>query len=163
MLLFWICSYGGPWLGDSCKGLWFRSSPSEVPDSGPDLQRFLLPAYSLRGLKLTSGPAEVLTQVYSLESLIFMPGLQWSLTLAHLLSSCSLVSASMFAVSRLIQPRSLAQSCFLKYPWSGSAPVPAEFTVQGPLWPRSLAQPYSCGVCCLRPALSQVAGLVLLL
>lgn len=83
MSLFWICSYGGFWLGVSCKGLWFRSSPSEVPDSHPDLQRFLLPAYSLGGRRLTSGPAELLTQVCSLKSLRFMHVLWWSLALAH--------------------------------------------------------------------------------
>ena len=33
--------------GWSCKGLWLRPTLSETPDSWPDPQRFLVPAYSL--------------------------------------------------------------------------------------------------------------------
>ena len=60
------------------------------------------------------------------------------------LSGPGFCSAPMeFAVSSLLWPRLQAQSCFCKYPWSGSAPV--EVPGLGLVLQRSLAVIYSLG------------------
>ena len=95
MSLVWIHSCRGPWLGvgpvkDSGSDLlpqssqaqvqldlqrtWLRITPSEVPDSRSDLQRFLVPAYSLGGPRLMPKASGVLAQVYFLEGPRFTSG-----------------------------------------------------------------------------------------
>ena len=83
---------------------------------------------------------------------------------------CRLSPSSVeLTASGLLQCSSLFQSCFYKYPWSGSLLLPrsspsqahfgpghwlnsalVEFTTSGLLWPRLLAQSCSCRVCCLQ-------------
>ena len=79
------------------------------------------------------GHAEDMAQAYSLRGPRLMPGPAEALALAHSLRSCSSMSD------------------------------PVKFDVSGLLQPRLLAQSYSCGICCLRPAPAQVIGSVLLL
>ena len=115
----------------------------------------LAQAYSLRGSRLMPTLSGILAQVSSLQGPRFMPGQQQSLALTYSLSSCSPLPSPMeFAVSGLLWPRLLAQSCLCKCLWSGSAPIPMELVISGLLWFRSLTQYRSHEARCLRPALA---------
>ena len=150
----WSCKLSGsdllPRRSQTWVRTWLRPTPSVVPDSCPDPQRFLVPAYSFAdprpmprthkgprsGLLPQSsqshtqthrGPGSglvpsssqtyprstgVLSHVYSLEGLRFMPGptvVSGSDPLPQQLLPCT-CSCRFFLVSGLLWPRWLAQS-----------------------------------------------------
>ena len=119
----------------SCRDIWFLPTPSAVPDSCLDPQESWLRPSSSEVIDSCPDPQGSWLRSTPLKVPDSCPDPQQSLALAHSLSGYSPVPVPVeFAVSGLLWPRLLAQSCLHICPLPGSAPTPMEVTFSGTLW-----------------------------